>query len=132
MSLTSYLLVVLIALIILLTITYTTDFSLPVNLPKIFDPVESSTSSSSEIEYEKIKKQTSPPNTKTNPIINFNQPPIQQTYPIIDKTQDTNSFLIDTNFASIDSDIINKHLFTEDFAMTENTGNVIADALRNL
>lgn len=103
MSLTNYLLVVLIALIILLTITYTTDFTLPINLPKMFESTSALTSSSSDIEYEKIKKST------------------QQTQQTQQPTNGINDFLIDTNFAYVD-----------DFAMTENTGNVIADALKNI
>ena len=127
-SLSSYLLVILIVLIILLTITYTTDYiTIPNKISNFFDSSEPSsppsptTSSCSNIEYEKIKNNTQPTKYETTQIVK-------------EDTTDITSFLIDNNFATIDSDNINKQLFnqTEDFQMTENTGNAIADALGKL
>ena len=140
-SLTSYLLVILIVGIILLTITYTTDFTLPIgsiSMGNFFDNSTESSSSCSNIEYEKNKKsiatqphtniqvQHRPNRHQTNP----NQQ-IQPNRHIQEKPTDISNFLIDNNF---DSDNINKQLFnyTEDFQMTETTGNAIADALAGL
>ncbi len=106
-SLTSYLLVILIVGIILLTITYTTDY---INIPKMpkFLTRNYADSSSSDIEHEKKYKQP-----------HHNQPNV-----------DISNFLIETN----ESDNINNKLFSgvDDFQMTETTGNAIADALRNI
>jgi hypothetical protein len=51
-----------------------------------------------------------------------------------EKEKNMGDFLIDTNFATIDSDNINKKLFlnTDEYQMTENTNNAISNALRNI
>jgi len=51
-----------------------------------------------------------------------------------EKEKNMDDFLIDTNFATIDSDNINKKLFldTDEYRMTENTNNAISNALRNI
>jgi hypothetical protein len=137
-SLTSYLLVILIVGIILLTITYTTDFAFPIgsiNMGNFFDNSTESSSSCSNIEYEKnikpqqqLKPNTNQVQNKLSPIQIQSNPGRLQTK---EEPIDISSFLIDNNF---DSDNINKQLFnyTEDFQMTENTGNAIANALADL
>jgi hypothetical protein len=132
-SLTSYLLVILIVGIILLTITYTTDFNFPIrpiNMGNFFDN-SSESSSCSNIEYEKNKK--SQQQSQHSKQVQHSKPIAFDSLSIKTKEEptDISSFLIDNNF---DSDNINKQLFnyTEDFQMTENTGNVIANALADL
>lgn len=48
--------------------------------------------------------------------------------------EDINNFLIDTNFTTNESENIDNKLFiqTDDYQMTENTHNVITNALRNI
>jgi hypothetical protein len=136
-SLTTYLLVILIVGIILLTITYTTDFTLPIGpiqISNFFDNSSESSSSSScpKIEYEKNKqpRQYKPQPKNLNPEPRYQQKQ-QQHQQVDQEPTDISNFLIDNSF---DSDNINKQLFnyTEDFQMTENTGNVIADALAGI
>jgi hypothetical protein len=128
-SFTSYLLVILIVLIILLTITYTTDIiSIPIEMPKFFDTSSDSlTSSSSNIEYEKIKKQQL---KSTKPQTQSIKPQTQSIKPQT-QSNDISNFLLDNNF---DSDKFDKYIFnqTEEFQMTENASNAIANALANL
>ena len=135
---TNYLIVILIALIILLTFTYSTDY-LKINLPFKKD-IETSENSS---EYEnKFKKQNNKIYEKFYKDKDIN------------KDEDINNFLIDTNFATIESENLNKELFIQtddneiienqiidneitdyqitDYQMTENTNNVITNALRNI
>jgi hypothetical protein len=133
-SLTSYLLVILIVGIILLTITYTTDFSFPIgsiNMSNFFDNSSESSSSCSNIEYEKTKKPIQQFKPNPNQVQNKSTPSSCISPQTKEESNDISSFLIDNNF---DSDNINKQLFnyTEDFQMTENTGNAIANALADL
>jgi len=137
-SLTSYLLVILIVGIILLTITYTTDFSFPIgpiNMGNFFDNSTESSSSCSNIEYEKNIKSLQQHKPNKNQVQNKLSTTKVQSNPDRLETKeepiDISNFLIDNNF---DSDNINKQLFnyTEDFQMTENTGNAIANALADL
>jgi hypothetical protein len=108
---TNYLIVTLIILILLLTFTYSTDYLQLNNL--LTQETESSEnfSYSSDTEYEKEKNIEK---SKNN--------------------ENINDFLIDNNFATIDSDNINKQLFlnTDEYQMTENTNNAISNALRNI
>jgi hypothetical protein len=121
---TNYLIVILIALIILLTFTYSTDY-LKIDLPFKKD-IETSENS---LEY----------NNQLNQQNHMFKKKIE-TYKIdeIDEkkneNEDINNFLIDTNFTTNDSDHLNNELFiqTDDYQMTENTNNAITNALRNI
>jgi hypothetical protein len=104
----NYLLVILIALIILLTVTYTTDY---VNIPS---QIYNFFSNNNSVNIPSSSDNVNPEKKDIN-------------------NEDMNYFLIDTNFASVESDNVNKELFNpmEEFQMTETTGNAIADALKD-
>lgn len=136
-----YLLVSLIVLIVILLIAYTTDY---IELPRIkFNSKSRSRSRSSsdsqsssqtlsesleEIasEYMKEYKYNSKPNFKSRQE-NFSN------Y-LKEENQETKSHNLIESIEPIDSDNFNKQLFiqTEEYQMTEGTGNAIANALANV
>jgi hypothetical protein len=135
---TNYLIVILIALIILLTFTYSSDY-LQMNIPFI----QNFESSEHYENYENNEKMVEKTNTKINNLNNLNNSNNLNKVNIdnrvdridrIDKTDDINNFLIDTNFGTIDSDNLNRDIFlqTEEYQMTENTNNAIFNALQNI
>jgi hypothetical protein len=124
---TNYLIVILIALIILLTFTYSTDY-LKINLPfkKDIETSENSLEYNNELKQQNhmFKKKIETYKIDENKNENKNE----------NENEDINNYLIDTNFATIESDNLNNELFiqTDDYQMTENTNNAITNALRNI
>jgi hypothetical protein len=148
---TNYLIVILIALIILLTFTYSSDY-LHISIPFIQND-ESSENLIEEKVDEKFDEKVDNINIrnnnfnkieKTENIKNNNFNKIEKTENIknnyyndlnkVENADDINNFLIDTNFGTIDSDNLNKELFlqTDEYQMTENTNNAIYNALQNI
>ena len=154
---TNYLIVILIALIILLTFTYSTDY-LKINLPyNLLFKKNIETSENYSDEYENYENDQIYENYENNQKHETFQKPSREGLRVPSKREeirvsskreelivpskmeqypqeDINNFLIDTNFATIESENINKELFiqTDDYQMTENTNNAISNALKNI